>query len=238
MAQTIGVIPARYESERLPGKVLRDVAGKPLLERVYEAASRACLDELLVATEDDLIVEFCERRAIPCLRTGLHNSGTDRLIEVVGRTSGEFYINIQGDEPTVRPEHLESLVSALKQGIAPVSTLRVLLDPEEAENVNVVKVVTGANDLAIYFSRLAIPYYRQASPHREVYKHMGLYGYRREALERFHALPQGRLERAERLEQLRFLENGIPIVVPETPFDTIGVDTAEDLERAIRFFND
>jgi 3-deoxy-manno-octulosonate cytidylyltransferase (CMP-KDO synthetase) len=191
----------------------------------------------MVATDDDRIVDFCSGRGIPHFRTGQHNSGTDRLIEVVSRTSGEFYINIQGDEPTVRPEHLDALVSALKGGVAPVATLRVALDPAEAANVNVVKVVTGLNDLALYFSRLPIPFFREARSDRQVFKHLGLYGYRREALIRFHSLPPSRLELAERLEQLRFLENGVPIVVPETPFDTIGVDTLEDLERAIRFFS-
>jgi 3-deoxy-manno-octulosonate cytidylyltransferase (CMP-KDO synthetase) len=235
----IGVIPARFESTRLPGKVLLDVAGKPLLYRVY-AAVRDCsiLNELLVATDSPRVAEYCARSEIPCSSTGQHHSGTDRLHEVLLRTDGDIYVNIQGDEPTVGVEHLRLLVNPLLEERADVdvSTLCVAVDSEQAADPNVTKVVFDKRRHALYFSRLPVPYYREQSSSRIFFKHIGLYAYRRRALERFHQLPPGDLEQAERLEQLRFLENGIPIAVAETRQDTIGVDTPEDLERAIRYF--
>lgn len=233
----IGVIPARFESTRLPGKVLLDVAGKTLLQRVYEAVCGCpLLDELLVATDSSRVSESCRKSGIPCLTTGVHHSGTDRLHEVVLRTDGVIYVNIQGDEPTVGAEHLQLLVEPLIEDQTAVSTLCVAVGDEQAMDPNVVKVVFDERNRALYFSRLAIPYYRGAGSARTHFKHIGLYAYRRNALESFHRLPPGRLEQAERLEQLRFLENGIPIAVAETKQDTIGVDTPEDLERAIRYF--
>ncbi len=233
----IGVVPARFESTRLPGKVLLDVAGKTLLQRVYEAVCGcSLLDELLVATDSSRVSEFCMKGGIPCLTTGVHQSGTDRLHEVVLRTDGDIYVNIQGDEPTVGAQHLRLLVGPLLENQAAVSTLCVAVDHEQALDPNVVKVVFDERRRALYFSRLAVPYYRESSSDRTYFKHIGLYAYRRNALERFHQLPRGRLEQAERLEQLRFLENGISIAVTETTQDTIGVDTVEDLERAIQYF--
>ncbi len=233
----IGVIPARFESSRLPGKVLLDVAGKPLLQRVYEAA-RECsvLDELVVATDSPRVSDFCDEAQIRCLRTGPHDSGTDRLYEVLQRTSADIYINIQGDEPTVCAEHLHLLVGPLLDKETTVSTLCVAIDGEQATDPNAVKVVFDARKRALYFSRASIPFHREQPSNRTHFKHIGLYGYRREALARFHALAPGRLETIERLEQLRFLENGIGIAVAETSRDTIGVDTAEDLQRAIEYF--
>lgn len=228
----LGVIPARYESQRLPGKVLREIAGKPMIQLVYEAASRSLLlHEVLVATDSSMVEEACRSRQIPVMLTGQHPSGSDRLFEVMQRTDATIYVNIQGDEPMVRPEHIDLLVAPFEKPEIEVSTLKVAISPETAQNPNVVKVVTDTSGRALYFSRCPIPYHREPDEERQYFKHLGLYAFRRQALERFHSLPQSSLEVRERLEQLRFLENGIAIQVAETAFDTVGVDTEEDLLR-------
>ena len=237
--KVIGVIPARLESTRLPGKVLLDVAGKPLLQRVYDAVRESpSLDELLVASDSPRVLDFCEQQGLRWMKTGLHQSGSDRLYEVLLKTDGAIYVNIQGDEPTICETHLELLVRPLLAGKAGVSTLCVRVEEDEAADPNAVKVVCSAVNRALYFSRRPVPYYREPSGARFYFKHIGLYAYSREALGLFHALPAGPLEKAERLEQLRFLEHGIPIAVAETSENTIGVDTPEDLERAIRYFRE
>lgn len=232
-----GVIPARYESSRLPGKALRDVAGKPLIQRVYEAASVSpLLDEVLVATDSDAIADFCQSGGIPVIKTGQHRSGTDRVHEVMKKTDAEVYANIQGDEPTIRPEHLDALLLPLFDPEIRVTTLKVKIDSRQARDPNEVKIVTDLEGRALYFSRQPIPFDQAGEGKVQYYKHLGLYAYRREALELFFSLPQSPLELTERLEQLRFLENGVPIHVGETPFDTIGVDTEEDLRQAESLF--
>lgn len=233
----LGVIPARLDSTRLPGKVLRDIAGKPMLYWVWHNARRAgALTDLLVATDSEQVERFCEQAGIPVMMTGRHPSGSDRLHEVMTRTAAGIYINIQGDEPMVRPEQLDSLAAPLAAGEARVTTLKVAIEPAAAQDPNHVKVVTDHAGRALYFSRCPIPHDRDAAGQARYYKHLGLYGYTREALELFHSLPQSPLEQAEKLEQLRFLENGVPIVVLETPFDTIGVDTEADLQRVSALF--
>jgi 3-deoxy-manno-octulosonate cytidylyltransferase (CMP-KDO synthetase) len=148
------------------------------------------------------------------------------------RTDGDIYVNIQGDEPTITADHVELLLRPILTGAAEVATLKVALDPAAAQNPNCVKVVTDQSGRALYFSRFPIPFDRDASGKASFYKHIGLYAYTRAALTLFHSLPQSSLEMAEKLEQLRFLENGTTIMVAETLQDTIGVDTEEDLERA------
>jgi len=240
MAEVVGVIPARYDSSRLPGKVLLDIAGKPMLQRVWEAARKSrLLNSLLIASDSRQVLDFCSATGIPCLKTGSHPSGTDRLFEVVERTGGAFYVNIQGDEPTLRADQIDALVEPLLAGRAEVTTLRVAITEEEAANPNSVKVVTGPDNQALYFSRSRIPYYRETpEQERQYFKHIGIYGYSRAALTRFHSLPQSPLELAERLEQLRFLENGIGILAIPTLHNTIGVDTAADLEAARAHFGE
>ncbi|GAB4234685.1 MAG: 3-deoxy-manno-octulosonate cytidylyltransferase [Acidobacteriota bacterium] len=233
----VAVIPARMASERLPGKPLRDIAGKPLLRRVWEAA--AAYDRwtrLVVATEDQEILDYCRTSGLDVEPTGRHASGTDRLCEIADRVAAEIYVNIQGDEPTLRWEHFDALLQPLLLGAAPVSTLSVALGEADAANPNTVKVVTDRAGRALYFSRHPIPYHRDGSE-PGWFKHIGLYGYRRSALRWFRRLPPGVLERKERLEQLRFLENGIPIAVSLVQHDTIGVDTPEDLARAACWFS-
>lgn len=234
----MAVIPVRFEARRLPGKPLLDVAGKTLLERVFEAADKTSLfDDVRVATDSKRIFQFCLDNDIPAMLTGTHRSGTDRVYEVMDRTQADVYVNIQGDEPTLRPEHIDLLTRPFRENDAQVTTLKVKISSEDAKDPNAVKVVTDNREQALYFSRSPIPYDRDALGNVVYYKHLGVYGYRREALTQFHSLPQSRLETSEKLEQLRFLENGIPIHVKETLHDTIGVDTEKDLRKAIEYFS-
>lgn len=231
----VGVIPARLGSTRLPRKVLREIQGKLLIEQVYRRAGGSfLLDELWVAADSEEVLRACEERKIPALMTSAdHASGTDRIYEVMTKKPADVYVNIQGDEPLVRPEHLEAILSPFSSGKdVRVSTLKTKISHEAAQSPNVVKVVTDTEGRALYFSRSFIPFDRDGAKKCQIYKHLGFYAYTRAALEKFHKLPPSSLEQSERLEQLRFLENGIPIFVAETPFDTIGVDTEEDLKKA------
>jgi len=235
MALTVlGVIPARLASTRLPRKVLREIAGRPLVAWVYEAARRAPdLDEVLVATDADEVMQACARLGIPAVLTSsAHPSGTDRVWEVAQSRAADVYVNIQGDEPFVTSGHIARLVEPFRA--APdtlVSTLCIRATPDEVDARQVNKVVFGAGGRALYFSKWGIPFDRDG---RGVirYKHPGFYAYRKAALDTFHALPPSTLELAEGLEQLRFLENGIGIIVRETTEATIGIDTEEDFRAA------
>jgi 3-deoxy-manno-octulosonate cytidylyltransferase (CMP-KDO synthetase) len=232
----IGVIPARLDSQRLPRKVLRDIEGRAMVLHVYERARRSPLLAILyVATDSEEVLECCRAHGIPSIHTGRHASGSDRLHEVMQRTDGDIYVNIQGDEPTVRADHVERLLHPILQGRGDVATLKTAIDGETARDPNCVKVVADARGRALYFSRLPIPCNRDDREAVRYYKHIGIYGYTRKALEQFHGLPPSPLEKAEKLEQLRLLENGIGILVEETPFDTVGVDTEADLEKAAAF---
>ena len=228
----LGVIPARLASTRLSRKVLRIIAGKPMLSWVYEAAKNCPqLNQVLIATDSDEVADLCRQNNFPFQLTSPDlPSGTDRLHAVAQLVPADIYVNIQGDEPLLKPEHLTALLRPFAQPHVEVSTLKVLCTPENIANPNAVKVVTAADGRALYFSRATIPYARDntAPPYC---KHIGLYAYRKAALNRFPTLPTSHLEQTERLEQLRFLENGIPIHVEPTDFDTIGVDTEEDLKR-------
>jgi len=228
----LGVIPARLASTRLPRKVLRAIAGRPMLAWVYEAAKKCPqLDNVLVATDSEEVADLCRRNGWPFQLTSPDlPSGTDRLHAVAQLIHAGIYVNIQGDEPLLRPEHLASLLNPFADERVEVTTLKVVCTLENIANPNAVKVVTTAEGRALYFSRATIPYDRDgAAP--QYWKHLGLYAYRKSALDRFPTLPHRTLEQAERLEQLRFLENGIHIHVEPTPFDTIGVDTEDDLRR-------
>ena len=232
----LGVIPARFDSNRLPGKVLRKIGTKAMLHHVYERARQSpLLMGLLVATDSAEVLEYCARWDIPSIRTRQHLSGSDRIHEVMERTDGDIYINIQGDEPTLRADHIERLLEPILNEKASITTLKVAIDCTAAQNPDCVKVVTDNKGRALYFSRLPIPYSLGEQEAVQYYKHIGLYGYTRSALARFHSLSPSRLEKTEKLEQLRLLENGIDILVEETPYDTIGVDTKADLEKAAAF---
>jgi len=232
--KAIAIIPARLASTRLPRKMLREIAGKPLIGVVYEAVrSSADLADVIIATDSEEILAVCRQHHWNVQMTSpQHRSGTERVHEISGRVSADVYINVQGDEPLVRSEQLASLLQVMENQTAQVGTLMTLAADIDIPNPNAVKVVTDLAGRALYFSRATIPFDRDKSGPR-YFKHLGLYAYRKAALDRFVTLPESSLEKAERLEQLRFLENGISIYVGETPHDSIGVDTEEDLQRVI-----
>ena len=236
-----GVIPARLNSERLSGKVLRPLAGKAMLHHVYDAARDcALLDQLWVATDSEAVREYCVSHQIPVLMTAVtHRSGTERIREAMEKITADIFLNLQGDEPLLTATHVEQLIEPFfNDPSVQVTTLKTALDPLAAQNPNVVKVVTDSRGNALYFSRAAIPYPRDGAAHPRFFKHLGLYGYRRQALLRYSTLSPTPLEQTERLEQLRFLENAIPIHVVETQQDTIGVDTEEDWNALTRYLED
>jgi len=236
--KAIAVIPARLASTRLPRKMVREIAGKPLLGIVYEAVrSSPLLDRVIVATDSDEILAVCRQNGWEAEMTASHHrSGTERVHEVSGRVMADAYINVQGDEPLTRPEHIATLLGVIKDPSVQVATVMTPASEEDIPNPNAVKVVTDASGRALYFSRATIPYDRDGTRPR-YFKHLGLYAYRKAALDQFVTLPESSIEKAERLEQSRFLENGMPIFVGETPYDSVGVDTEEDLQRVIEILN-
>jgi 3-deoxy-manno-octulosonate cytidylyltransferase (CMP-KDO synthetase) len=238
--RAIAVIPARLGSTRLPRKVLRAVAGRPMLAWVYEAArSSPLLSDVIVATDSQEVMELCHTNGWhACLTSPQHRSGTDRVHEVACSHAADVYVNVQGDEPLARPEHIETLLVPLQDLSVLISTIKTPAAAADVQNPSAVKVVTDMAGRALYFSRAAIPYDRDQTGQARYFKHLGFYAYRKPALDRFCALPESALECSERLEQLRFLENGIPIHVAKTPHDTIGVDTEEDLQRVEAILRD
>jgi len=232
----VAVIPARWASTRFPGKPLADLAGEPMISHVVRRAAEAStVGHVIVATDDERIAQAAERAGAEPVMTGYCASGTDRVAAAVaGRGKWELVVNIQGDEPLLSGRNVDVLVEGLlADGGAPMSTLCRPLEVERSEDPNAVKVVRDARGRALYFSRSPIPYPRDAEAAARLWRlHLGIYGFRREALERFVALPPSELELAEGLEQLRALENGIPILVLDAPHPAFGVDTPEDLRRA------
>jgi 3-deoxy-manno-octulosonate cytidylyltransferase (CMP-KDO synthetase) len=230
--KTIAVIPARLASTRLPRKMLRQIAGQTLLGRVYEGVrSSPLLNDVIVATDSDEIMQICRQHGWNARMTSpSHHSGTERVREISDSVAADVYLNIQGDEPLARVEHIAVLLRLMKDTNIQVGTLKTPASSQDINNPNAVKIVTDAAGRALYFSRATIPYDRDGG-NPGYFKHLGFYAYRKAALDRFCGLPESSLERSERLEQLRFLENGISIHVAETPYDTVGVDTEEDLRR-------
>jgi len=234
--KAVAIIPARLASTRLPGKVLRKIAGRPMLSYVYQAA-RACpkLHDVIVATDSQAIADVCDENGWSCALTSpAHRSGTDRVHEVAQTVAADVYVNVQGDEPLARREHLDVLLALMERDDVAVGTLKTPCSAEDVNNPNAVKVVTAPDGRALYFSRATIPFDRDQSGKLRYFKHLGFYAYRKAALDAFRRWPESELERSERLEQLRFLENGIAIHVAETVYDTVGVDTEEDLRRVER----
>lgn len=232
--KAIAVIPARLASTRLPRKMLRELAGKPLIGVVYEAVRASpLLADVLIATDSEEIMSLCRQHGWKAQMTSpTHRSGTERVHEVSLREPADVYINVQGDEPLVRPEQIATLLHVMEDSAIQVGTLMTPAAEIDISNPNAVKVVTDLSGRALYFSRATIPFDRDRAGSR-YFKHLGLYAYRKAALDRFIHLPESPLEKSERLEQLRFLENGIPLYVGETPYDSVGVDTEEDLQRVI-----
>jgi 3-deoxy-manno-octulosonate cytidylyltransferase (CMP-KDO synthetase) len=238
----LGLIPARYGSTRFRGKPLALIAGKPLIQHVVERCQQAkAISEVIVATDDTRIWEVAQAFCRAEMTAPEHPSGSDRIAEVAARCPCDAVVNIQGDEPLIDPTVIDAVASALGQ--TEMSTAATLIkDPSEYENPNVVKVVVSAAGRALYFSRRTVPYLRDAangSASEQLaafpfLKHLGIYGYRRETLLRLVKFPVSPLEAAEKLEQLRALENGIPIAVVKVDYDSVGVDVPADLARVER----
>lgn len=230
----IVVIPARYGSTRLPAKPLADIAGKPVIQWVYEGASASKLkDEVLIATDDERVCAVAQSFGAAVAMTSSEcASGTDRVYEAVRGRVADIIVNVQGDEPQIRGDMIDTLFEAFDKEPLEMATLCCpLSDEDECMNPNAVKVVLDRYGFALYFSRSPIPFFRNSTG-VPVYKHVGLYGYTRAFLERFVKLPKGRLEETESLEQLRALEAGHKIKVLVVDYNGISIDTPEDLERA------
>ena len=233
--KTAAVIPARYGSTRFPGKVLAELCGKPMIQWVYEKAAASIADEVIIATDEPKVAKVVEGfggRAV--MTSPNHPSGTDRISEAVQGLDCDIIINVQGDEPLIPTSVIDGLIRKMQEDASiEMSTVAVPRLRSEIENdPNKVKVVFDERNFALYFSRSIVPYLREGGKDAKTYLHWGIYGYRRETLERFVRLPEGRLESCEKLEQLRALENGIRIYVMLSDLESIGVDTPEDLKRA------
>lgn len=228
----VAVIPARLGSTRLPRKMLREINGQPLLAYVYQAVRASnLLDEVVIATDSEEIMEVCRKNNWQARMTSSgHRNGTERVCEISDSLSADVYVNVQGDEPLISPEHLSALLGVMKNPEVQVGTLKARASISDIKNSNAVKVVTDSSGRALYFSRSTIPFDRDGI-RPPYYIHLGVYAYRKPALDRYRTLPESLLERSERLEQLRFLESGIPIYVAETLYETVRVDTEEDFHR-------
>jgi 3-deoxy-manno-octulosonate cytidylyltransferase (CMP-KDO synthetase) len=235
----IGIIPARYASTRFPGKPLVFIAGKPLIQRVVERCRQAkSLSEIIVATDDKRIADIARQFCRVEMTREDHPSGSDRIAEVAARADCDAVVNIQGDEPLIDPAVIDAVAGALAREEMSTAATRIR-NPAEYDNPNVVKVVVNAAGRALYFSRRTIPYLREAASRSAneqlaafpFLKHLGIYGYQRETLLRLVKFPMSPLEQAEKLEQLRALENGIQIAVVKVDYDSVGVDVPEDVAR-------
>lgn len=233
----VGVIPARYSSTRFQGKVLADILGKPMLQHVWERARQAhLLDDLIIACDDERVAKAAQGFGAKVVLTSKgHISGTDRICEIVNPMDVKVVVNIQGDEPLIHPTMIDSVARVLldDKTLSVATIMKAIDEPEIINDPNVVKVVIDKNNFALYFSRSAIPHHAQNSEIKlpVYFKHIGIYGYTKDFLFTYKNLPVSYLEKVERLEQLRILEEGFRIKVIETKYDTIGVDTPEDLEK-------
>jgi 3-deoxy-manno-octulosonate cytidylyltransferase (CMP-KDO synthetase) len=244
--RTIGIIPARYASTRLPGKPLVDIKGKSLIQRVYEAVSQSqALDRIIIATDDERIAEECKTFNAEFVMTPSElPSGTDRVKFAYDELNenAEIIVNIQGDEPLLFGEIIDKMLAGFAERNADVATLiKKINSYDDLDDPSVVKVALGTNNLAAYFSRTAIPYLRDIEKNQRLeaydyFKHIGIYAYKLEALEKFFKLPVSKLESAEKLEQLRLLESGALYYCAETDAELIGVDTPEDVIKVAKFF--
>ncbi len=242
---SIVIIPARYDSTRFPGKPLCPLKGIPIIQHVYENSKRARkADDVIIATDSETILEKVRTFGGKAVMTDKrHRSGTDRIAEVANSLDSDIIVNVQADEPLIRPEMIDDVIEVLKDQRASIGTLiKKIEDPQEIVNPNIVKVVFDREWFALYFSRSPIPFQRDEwksvfemrnpqSAIRNFYKHIGIYSYRRKVLLSLAGMEQTELEKREKLEQLRALEHGIRIKLKETFFETYGVDTPEDLER-------
>jgi len=240
----IAIIPARLQSTRLPGKVLLEIAGSSILQRVYAKAEAAqVFDEVLVATDSTEVMDHCARHGMnACMTEPTHTTGTDRIAEAAMTRAHDIVINIQGDEPFIEEQNIVALVNLLKRSEVTIGTLCKSIETSDTLfDYNAVKLVKNGKDEVLYFSRQAIPTQRDR-PYRDwlsfgkYYKHLGLYGFRRDTLKEIVALPVSALERAEKLEQLRWLENGYKVHCAVVQSESIGIDTPEDLDKARAYY--
>ena len=235
--EAIGIIPARYGSTRFEGKVIKDLCGKPVIQHVYERAKKAkTLDDLIIATDDDRIIKEVEKFGGKVVFTSKsHSTGTDRLTEVVNALDVKIVVNIQGDEPLINPMVIDDLVRAMQDDstISMATVVKKSRSEEEFNSPDVVKAILDQNNFVLYFSRQPIPTFLKPGPDENYFfKHIGIYAYNKDFLFTFKKLPASYLEIHERLEQLRALESGYKIKAIETKFETVGVDTPEDLVLA------
>ncbi len=237
----LGVIPSRYASTRLEGKPLKDICGHTMIEWVYKRTKLSNLDEVVVATDDERIYEEVERFGGKAILTSKeHENGTSRIAEVCTKYEDyDVIVNVQGDEPLIEPEMINSIINSFKEDdTISMSTLKYKIDSiEEIENLNYVKVITDKKGYALYFSRSVIPYPRKLDI-QNYYKHVGIYGYKRDFVVEYAKMEPTPLELSESLEQLRALENGYRIKVIETPYKIIGVDTQEELEKVREYIKE
>lgn len=237
----LGVIPSRYASTRLEGKPLKDICGHTMIEWVYKRTKLSNLDEVVVATDDERIYEEVERFGGKAILTSKeHENGTSRIAEVCTKYEDyDVIVNVQGDEPLIEPEMINSIINSFKEDdTISMSTLKYKIDTmEEIENPNYVKVITDKKGYALYFSRSVIPYPRKLDI-QNYYKHVGIYGYKRDFVVEYAKMEPTPLELSESLEQLRALENGYRIKVMETPYKIIGVDTQEELEKVRKYIKE
>ncbi len=237
----IGVIPARFSSTRFEGKVLADILGKPMIQHVWERAKQALLlEDLIIACDDERIaVRAKDFGAKVVLTAKGHASGTDRICEIINPIDVKIVINIQGDEPLIHPTMIDKVAQSLldDSSISMATIMKAIDEPEVINDPHVVKVAIDKNNFALYFSRAAIPFHAKNSQIKVpvYFKHIGLYGYSKDFLFTYRNLPVSYLERVECLEQLRVMEEGYKIKVIETKYDTIGVDTQEDLAKVIEY---
>lgn len=231
MKNVVAVIPSRYQSSRFPGKPLAIIAGKPMIQHVYERVKQVDgVNQVIVATDDDRIYHIVENFHGEAVMTGSCSCGTERVYEAIKHCPCDLVINVQGDEPLIKPEMIKELICAFEYGNVNMATLcKEIVEAIDIDNPNIVKVVRDKNDNALYFSRYPIPFRRDIRNGVKYFKHIGIYGYRKDFLNEYVQAERTSLEIAENLEQLRVLENGYKIKVIETAYDSMGVDTPEDI---------
>lgn len=233
--KVVAIIPARYAATRLPGKLMMQLAGKSILRRTYEACQASGLfDEVIVACDEQILLdEITNHGGKAILSKKTHESGTDRIAEIASDIDADIFVNVQGDEPFISEIALQKLISLFDNPEVQVGSLKLAIHEEEKmNNPNCVKVVCDINDKALYFSRAAIPFYRENSLLKTAYQHVGVYAFRKEVLLQITSLPVSPLEQIEKLENLRMLENGISIHLAEISHIGISIDTAEDFAKA------
>jgi len=235
--KVIAVIPARYNSTRFPGKMMEILGNRTIITTTYQnVVETGLFDEVFVATDSELIFDEISKNGGKAVMTGEHETGSDRIAEAVQNIDCDIVINVQGDEPFLKKEPLKQLIDVFsnddKKEVSLASLKIQLKESEEIQNPNNVKVVTDNNGFALYFSRSVIPFHRELAYNVKYYKHIGVYAFRKEALIKFSSLEMTPMEISEKLEQLRYLENGMKIKMVETDFVGIGIDTPEDLDKA------